>query len=65
MVNGMKLFYLILVFIAVNSFFFAISYIMPGVKQRDVLPFQLFLFVLLVFYKTLPSNTKFSDNDDI
>lgn len=56
----MNLLYLFLIFIVVNSFFFAISYIMPGVKQRDVLPFQLFLFVLVLFYKTLPQN---NDND--
>lgn len=47
------LLYLFIIFVVVNSFFFAISYIMPGVKQRDVLPFQLFLFVLVMFYLCL------------
>lgn len=50
----MSLLYLFILFAVVNSIFFAISYIIPGVKQRDVLPFQLFLFVLVLFYITLP-----------
>lgn len=48
--------FLFIAFIAVNSFFFAISYLIPGIRRRDVLPYQMFLSVLILFYKTLPQN---------
>ena len=56
MIGGINSVLLFFVFIAINSLFFAISYIMPGIKPRDVLPYQIFLFVLILFYKTLPQN---------
>lgn len=54
MSRAMNFLYLFIIFITINSFLFAISYLIPGIKERDVLPYQMFSFVLMMFYKIIP-----------
>ena len=48
--------YFIGVVIAFISFTSGISFIMPGIRRRDVLPYQIFSGVLCLFYMILPTN---------
>ena len=51
-----KFLYYTMAFLAVNSTFFIIPYIIPGITQNDILPYQIFFVALGILNIMLPSN---------
>ena len=47
--------YYTIAFLTINSLFFAIPYIMPGVTSSDLLPYQVFFMALAILNISLPS----------